>query len=163
MITESERNGNTEMAGTVVVKKTADLLQEIYRNVKMASDSIVNIMPKVKDEKFKSDLTVQISVYEAFASRCAKLLAEENAKPVEESAVTKMTTKWGIKMNVAKDSTTEHLVQMMIEGTTMGVGEMLRWIRESENTNVSEAALRLARDVCSYEEKTVEEMKALLR
>ena len=159
--TVSERN--TGMAGTVVVKKTADLLQEIYRNVKMASDSIVNIMPKVKNEQFKSDLTVQVSVYEAFASRCAKLLAEEGAKPVDESVFTKMSTKWGIMMNTAKDSTTEHLVQMMIEGTTMGVSEMLRWIRESENTNVSEASLRLARDVCSYEEKTVEDLKAYLK
>ncbi len=151
------------MAGTVVVKKTSDLVGEVYRNVKMASESIITLMPKVKNDKFKSDLTVQLSAYEAFASRAAKLLADEGAKPEEDGVIAKTMTKWGIMMNTMKDPTTEHMVQMMIEGTTMGVGEMLRWIRESENTGVSEAALRLARDVCAYEEKVVEEMKAYLR
>lgn len=151
------------MAGTVTVRTTADLLREIYRNVKMAGDSLINLMPKVKDAKLKSDMTVQLSVYEAFASRAAKLLAEEGAKPEDESLMTKMSAKWGIIMNTMKDSTTGHLVQMIIEGTNMGVGEMLRWIRESENTGVSEASLRLARDVCAFEEKTVEDMKSYLR
>ena len=68
------------MAGTVVVKRTADLLSEIYKNVKMAEESIIAIMPKVKNEELKSDLTVQLSVYSAFASRAAKLLGEEGVK-----------------------------------------------------------------------------------
>ena len=40
---------------------------------------------------------------------------------------------------------------------------MLKQIRESENTPVSESAMKLARDVCAYEEKTIEEMKEYLR
>ncbi len=151
------------MAGTVVVKRTADLLQEVYRNVKMAEEAIIGIMPKVKDEKLKSDLTVQLSVYEAFSSRATKLLGEEGVKPEGESLLSKAAAKWGIMMNTMKDSTTGHLVQMMLEGATVGMGELLRYIRESENTGVSEASLRLARDVCEYEEKTIEEMKAFLR
>lgn len=151
------------MAGTVTVKTSADLLREVYRNVKMAEDSIINLMPKVNDEKLKSDMTVQLSVYEAFASRAAKQLADEGVKPEDENMFTKMSAKWGMMMNTMKDSTTEHLVQMMIEGTTMGVGEMLRWIREAENTGVSEEALRLGRDVLAFEEKCVEDLKALLR
>ena len=151
------------MAGTVTVKTSADLLREVFRNVKMAGDSIIDLMPKVKDEKFKSDITVQLSVYEAFASRTAKMLAKEGVKPEDENVMTKMSAKWGIMINTMKDSSTEHLVQMMLEGTTMGVGELLRLIRESENACVSEDALRLARDVCEYEEKVVEEMKAFLK
>ncbi len=151
------------MAGTVVVKRTSDLLQEVYRNVKMAEESIMDLMPHVKNERLKSDLTVQLSVYAAFASRAAKLLGEENAKPRDTGTLTKMGAKWGILMNTMKDSTTEHLIQMMIEGTNMGAIELLRWIRESENTGVSEDSLRLARDVCAYEEKTVQDLKDLLR
>jgi hypothetical protein len=120
-------------------------------------------MPKVKNEELKSDLTVQLSVYSAFASRAAKLLGEEGVKPEEEGLMAKMGAKWGIMMNTMKDSSTEHLIQMMIEGTTMGVTDMLRWIRESENTGVSEASLKLARDVCAYEEKAVGELKNRLR
>lgn len=147
------------MAQAVKTKATENLLQAVYKNVKMASDSILNLMPKVQDAKLKSDMTVQLSVYEAFASRAAKLLGEAGAKPEEEGTVTKMAAKWGMMMNTMRDSTSSHLAEMLVEGGTMGVNDMLKQIREAENTMASEASLRLARDVCTYEEKTVEEIK----
>lgn len=151
------------MTETVQNKKTAEVLQSVYKNVKMASDSILNLMPKVKDEKLKSDLTVQLSAFEAFASRTAKLLADEGVKPEEEGFMTKTMAKWGSMMNTMCDSTSTHLAEMMVEGATMGVNDMLRVLREAENSNASESALRLARDVCAFEEKVVEDMRAYLR
>ena len=140
-------------------KQTAQMLKAVYKNVKMASDSILNLMPKVQDEKLKSDMTVQLSAFDAFASRTAKLLAEEGEKPEEEGMMTRMSAKWGAMMNTMRDSTSTHLAEMLVEGATMGVNDMLRQLREAENTTVSESALRLVRDVCAYEEKIVEDMR----
>ena len=151
------------MAEALKTKQTATLLQAVYKNVKMATDSILNLMPKVEDQKLKSDMTVQLSAYEAFASRTAKLLAEEGVKPEEEGMMTKMAAKWGSMMNTMRDSSASHIAEMMVEGATMGVNDLLKQIRESENTTVSESALRLARDVCRFEEKTVEDMRDYLR
>ena len=145
-----------------VTTRTSELIQAVYKNVKMAGDSILNLMPHVKDEKLKSDMTVQLSAFEAFASRAAKLLADEGVKPETEGALTKLSAKWGTLMNTMRDSTTSHLAEMMIEGATMGANEMLRELRETENSNTSESALRLARDVCAFEEKIVKEMKSYL-
>jgi uncharacterized protein YjgD (DUF1641 family) len=152
-----------DMPEAVKIKQTAALLQSVYKNVKMASDSILTLMPKVQDARLKSELTVKLSAYEAFASRAAKLLADEGVKPVEEGTITKLAAKWGSMMNTMRDSTSSHLAEMMVEGATMGVNDMLKQIREAESTTVSESALRLARDVCSFEEKTVEDMKDYLR
>ncbi len=138
---------------------TVELLQNVYKNVKMASNSILTLMPKVTNADFKSDLTVQLSAYDAFASRTAKLLEEAGGKPKEEGTVTKVSSKLGMMMSSMKDSSTAHLCEMMVEGATMGVNDLLRQLRESENSGVSEAALRLTRDVCRYEEKTISEMK----
>ena len=151
------------MPEAVKTKQTAALLQSVYKNVKMASDSILTLMPKVQDARLKSELTVKLSAYEAFASRAAKLLADEGVKPVEEGTITKLAAKWGSMMNTMRDSTSSHLAEMMVEGATMGVNDMLKQIREAESNTVSESALRLARDVCSFEEKTVEDMKDYLR
>lgn len=150
------------MTGTVQSKGTAELLGNVYKNVKMAGDSILNLMPKVKDERLKSDMTVQLSAFEAFASRAVKLLAEENEKPEDEGTVAKLSAKWGTMVNTMMDSSTSHLAQMMIEGATMGANELTRKLREVENTGVSESALRLTRDVCAFEEKIIKEMKAYL-
>ena len=138
---------------------TGELLCSIYKNVKMASDALLTLMPKVKNENLKNDMTVQVSVYEGFASRAAKLLAEEGVKPEEEGAVTKLSAKMSAMMNTMRDSTSSHLAEMLVEGGTMGVNDMLKQIREAENTTASESALRLARDVCRFEEKTVDEIR----
>ncbi len=138
---------------------TVALLQNVYKNIKMASDSILNLMPKVTDKQFKSDLTIQLSAYDAFASRTAKLLEEVGGKPKEEGTVAKVSAKMGVMMNTMKDSSTAHLCEMMVEGATMGVNDLLHQLRECENSGVSESALRLARDICQYEEKTLQEMK----
>lgn len=151
------------MAEAVKTKQTEILLQAVYKNVKMASDSILNLMPRVKDEGLKSDLTVQLSAYEAFASRAAKLLAKEGITPVEEGTVTKLSAKWATMMDTLRDSSSSHIAEMMVEGSTMGVTDMLKAIREAENTTASEEALRLARDLCRFEEKNVEDMKNYLR
>jgi hypothetical protein len=151
------------MAEAIKTKQTAILLQAVYKNVKMASDSILNLLPKVEDKRLKSDMTVQLSAYEAFASRAAKLLGEECVKPEEEGTLPKLAAKWSTMMNTMRDSTASHIAEMMVEGATMGVNDLVKQIRESENTTVSESALRLARDVCSFEEKTVEQMRAYLR
>ena len=151
------------MTETMKSQKTAGLLKAIYKNVKMAGDSLIDLMPKVKDQELKSEMTVQLSTYEAFASRAAKLLADEGVKPEDEGFLTKMGAKVGCMMNTMRDSTTAHLAEMLIEGATMGMNDMYKQIRETENTDASEKALRLARDVCAYEERTIEEMKRFLR
>ena len=139
------------------------VLQATYKNVRMAADSIINLMPKVNDEKLKSDLTVQLSAYEAFASRTAKLMDKEGVKPEEEGTLTKMSAKWGTMMNTMMDSTSTHLAKMVIEGATMGVNDMMEQIRDAKRGDVSEDVIRLAQDVCDYEERTVEQMRSYLR
>ena len=143
----------------VKTKQTATLLKAVYKNVRMASDSILNLMPKVRDERLKNDMTVQLSAFDAFASRAAKLLGEEGAKPEEEGMMTRMSAKMGAMMNTMRDSTSTHLAEMLVEGATMGVNDMLKQMREAENSSVGESALRLARDVCAYEEKIVRDMR----
>ncbi len=140
----------------------AELLLAVYKNVKMAGDSIINLMPKVKDEKLKSDMTVQLSTFEAFASRAAKLLGKEGVPPEEENWMARMGAKWSSMMNTMMDSSTEHLAEMMVEGATMGVNDMMEQLRGAKHADVSEEALHLAENVRDYEERVIKEMKAYL-
>ena len=150
------------MTQAVQTKTTGEILNDVYKTVKASTDMILNLMPKVKNEDLKSDMTVQLSALEAFASRTVKLLAEEDAKPEEEGTLSKMSAKWGTMVNTMMDSSASHLAQIMIEEATEGSAELTRLLRESENKCVSEAALRLLRDVCAFEEKIAKDMKAYL-
>ncbi len=151
------------MTETVQTKTTSEVLSAVYKNVKMASDSILTLMPKVTDAKLKSELTTQLSAFDAFASRAAKLLGEEGVKPEEENWFTKMSAKMSNMMSTLRDSTPAHIAELLVEGYTMGVNDLLKQLREAENTSVSESALRLNRDVCAYEEKLIAQMKEHLK
>ena len=151
------------MAEAVKIGQTALLLQAVYKNVKMASDMILDLMPRVKDERLKSDMTVQLSAYEAFASRAAKLLAEEGVKPEDTGIVSRLSSKLALIKDTVRDSGAPHIAELLLGGTVESVSDMMLQIREAENTQASESALRLARDLCQFEEKNTEDMKKYLR
>ena len=150
------------MTQATQTKTSGEILNTVYKTLKTSIDSILNLMPKVKNEAMKSDMTVQLSALEAFASRTVKLLAEEDIKPQDEGTLSKMSAKWGTMVNTMMDSSASHLAQLMIEDATAGATELTRILRESENKNVSEAVLRLLRDVCAFEEKIIKDMKTYL-
>ena len=147
---------------TETKNETAELLDRMYKNVKMGSDSIINLMPKVKDEALRTEMTKQLSRLEGFSSEIGKMLRAEGGKPKEEGIVSKISSKMGVSMNTMIDSTSSHIAEMMMEGYTMGITDMTKDIRERENTTVSEASLKLARDIVAFEEDSFTSMKKFL-
>ena len=149
----STKNGNTG---------TENFLAEIYKNVKMGADSIVNVLSKVEQGDLRDELTREIKEYEEYAHKAEKMIYDMGDTPKEENIIAKMSAKLGMAMNTMTDSTPNHIAQMVIEGATMGITELIRLIRENENGDCSEKALKLAKDVVAFEEDTVERMKKFL-
>lgn len=145
-----------------VQSKNAELLGTVYQSVKAAEDEVLNLMPSVRDERLRSDMTVQLSVLEAFASRATKQLAQEGEKPEEQGMLSKTVHKVENKIDALRDSSAPHLAQMLVEGATRRGGEMMRVLREAECGRASEEAIKLVRDVASYEEKIAQDYKSYL-
>ncbi len=141
---------------------TAAFLDRMYKNVKMGSESIVTLMPKVNDEALRTEMTSELNKLEEYSSQISKMLYDEGKTPKEENIVTKLSSKMGINMNTMIDSTSSHIAEMMMEGYTMGITDMTKDIREYENSKASEASLKLARDIVSYEEECFSRMKSFL-
>ena len=147
---------------TAIKNNYKTLLDEMYKNVKMGADSIVNVMPSVEDKTIREELTAQLERYGEYAHKIEDILYSDGSSPKEESMITKMSSKLGIKFNTMMDSTSTHIAEMIIEGATMGVTNMTRLLREYENTACPEKILSLARDIIEYEEATIETMKRFL-
>ena len=141
---------------------TEEFLGDLYKNMKMGADSIVNILPKVQDGDLKQELTAELNRYEEFAKEIGNLLYEEGETPKEENVMTKMMSKVGMAMNTMIDSTDSHIAQMMIEGATMGITENTKLLRKYENKRCSEQALSLAKETVRFMEDSVERMKQYL-
>ena len=152
------------MSETATIKKSAEasLCCDVYRNAKMGAEAILNLLPSVEDESLKSELTSQLTKYEEFAADAEELLEKRGESPLEESGFSRMMAKMGIKMNTLIDKTSSHVAQMVIEGATMGMTDMTTAIREHENKGCSESALKLARDIAEFEDKSVDKLKKFL-
>lgn len=142
--------------------KEAELLDQIYKNVKMGSDSIVKLLGKVSDSEFKTDLTDQLNGYESFAAKAKARLKDMGAEAKEENPMVKLWSSIGMTMSTLTDSTDSHIAQMVAEGSNMGITDGIKLLRDYENTSVSEGALKLVRDVISFEERNLERAKSYI-
>ena len=152
------------MATSRLKSATVELLDRLYKNVSMGSDSIMALLPKIDNEqsKFKSDLTLQLSGYEDLCSRINVQRHEAGEESLEDTLMNKISAKLGTAMGTLMDSSVSHVASMVIEGSTMGMNDGIKLLREFENTTASEASLALARDIVKFEEDSIERMKAYL-
>ncbi len=144
------------------ITKEAEMLESLYKNVKMGSDSIIKLMDKVSGEDFKAALTKQIDGYEKIAERIRKHLCSMGHRAKEENIMVKLWSSVGMAMETMTDSTDSHLAQLVAEGSSMGITDSIKLLRDYENTSVSEEALGFAREVIKFEEHNLEVAKSFI-
>ena len=112
--------------------KNAELLQDIYSNVKMGSDSIINLLPKIKDDNMKTLMTNQLNQYEKYAQNVKNQLVNQGVEPKEPNPIAKISSKIGMEMKSMQDSTTSHMAEMMVQGSTMDITDLLQKVSAYE-------------------------------
>lgn len=138
------------------------MLESLYKNVKMGSDSIIKLMDKVSGQDFKAALTKQIDGYEKIAERLRKHLCSMGYQAKEENIMVKLWSSVGMAMETLTDSTDSHLAQLVAEGSSMGITDSIKLLRDYENTSVSEEALAFAREIIKFEEHNLEVAKSFI-
>lgn len=139
-----------------------ELYSHLYKSLRMGADSILGLLPKVKNDGLRSEMTVQLSGYDRFSARAEQVLRKQGIEPKEENIVTKLSAKVGMAMNTMADTTSSHIAEMMIEGSTMGMTDAKKQVSEYERKNASPDALRFSREIVSFEEGNIEKLKKYL-
>ena len=102
-------------------KKSEEALSEIYRNANLAMQSIEDILPEVDNEGMSKELRSQHEGYSQIGSKAAKI-AKDKGVELKEPGVFKKAMMWGsIKMSAMMDGSKNHIAEMMIRGTVMGI------------------------------------------
>lgn len=101
--------------------KNIDLVNSLYQNTEMGSSSIKKLYPKVKNTNLKNEMKKQLSNYKSQQNKISGLMKSYNITPQKVPVMIKAMTSAGITFNCAKDSSSEHIAEMLIQGTNMGV------------------------------------------
>lgn len=143
------------------VKKSEEILAEIYRNCQLALESISDILPEIEDEGIKAEILRQHEEYKKICGRAA-CLARDKALELKEPNPMKKAMMWGsIKMNTLTDNSRAHIAEMMIQGTVMGITSLKTSLSELPKDD-DEEITALLKDLIALEEEFEKKLKTFL-
>lgn len=143
-------------------RATSELLSELYKNMKMGADSIVNISSKVGEGELRDELARELDTYESFSKKIGMLIYESGEEPKEKDLVSKVASKVGMTMSTLTDTSDSHIAELMIEGANMGITENTKLLNKYKNTDVDEKALQLCRESIKFMQDSIEALKKFL-
>lgn len=138
-------------------ESTLCVLNNIFQNVTMASDSIKTILPYAKNEKFARLLQSEANKYDEFINRAQTIADEMECDLNNNFKLGKAMAKMSMHAKLIMNNSTSAIASMMIQGTTMGVIDMGKLLRHT--ADILPETLNLARDVMEFEEDKIEILK----
>ena len=142
-------------------KKSEEALSEIYRNANLAMQSIEDILPEVDNEGMSKELRSQHEGYSQIGSKAAKI-AKDKGVELKEPGVFKKAMMWSsIKMSAMMDGSKNHIAEMMIRGTVMGITS-LRTTQTDLPINPDPEVEKLLSELIDLEENYEQRLKEFL-
>ena len=117
-----KRNGYNEKA-----------LNDAYKNAHIAMQSISDLLPAVKDDALKCELDKQFKGYEEQIDKISGFMSENGVTEEDINGFKKAMLWSSIKLKTAFNNGKNHIADMMIQGTVMGINELSAMNNESEN------------------------------
>ena len=142
------------------------MAEEMYKNLTMATDAYLDMLPRVEDNRIKTDITAAMCYYEKLTGKIKDYLTNHGAEPAERGLMAKMAAKAGIAMNTAMDKSNSHIAEMLIEGATMSIttAEKLSNHAEGRGQAAADCAelVDYCRDWARFEQNHIEALKKYL-
>ncbi len=136
-----------------------NVLKESKKNAGMAINAIDTLMTKVYNEEFSYELTTQRNRFREL-ERKAEAGLWEYGVTAKESALQKAMLWGGIQANTMLNISTPHVADMVIQGNTRGIADLLK--AKHNNKNTGSYANELAEELMNFEEENIERLKQFL-
>lgn len=137
------------------------VLDESYKNTRMGREAINVIIGKVEDDELALDLNRQACKFVQMEEKIQKEFQKAKANPPQDSLMNRTMLWGGIQMNTLLNASTEHLADMMIQGNTRGITDLMKTVKA--NKDVQKEYYEIAQEIMDFEEKNIEKLKAYLK
>lgn len=138
-----------------------ELLDYIYQNSEMGTDTISQLMEINRDEEFDKHLQAQWSEYKAINNEAKRLLNESGVDEKGISSFNKIKTYLMINMQTLTNATVPHIAEMLIVGSNMGVIDAIKKMNEYKESADHEI-IDLMDRLKVFEENNIQRLKKYL-
>lgn len=136
------------------------VLKEIQKSTQMGMTAIDTILDKIGNDDFSMTLSRQSLHYADIHNRALDQILQQDGEGYRGSQIGEMMLRGSIHANTALNISTEHLAEMMIQGSNRGITSM--WKSLKHNSLATDAAVELAKELMDFEEKSIEKLKQFL-
>ncbi len=140
---------------------TEYLLDGMYKNVKMGSENIVSVLPKVRDRFMISEMTRFLEEYSAFSKDLENMMHERGIEPLPPGFLTKIGAKAGVSINTVIDTAPSRIAQMYISKTKNSIKRLER-MREEVTGRCDAQVLGICENIIEKERINSMKMEAFL-
>lgn len=138
-----------------------EFLNYIHQNSEMGQDTIKQLVGISKEEEYKKMLQSQLEEYKMIYDTTDKKIKELNKQAKDINIFSKASTYFMVNLNTLVNKTPSHISEMLIQGSTMGIIDITKKIKEYPNAD--KEILDLANKLLKLEQNNVEECKKYLK
>jgi len=139
---------------------TTSLLDLAYKNVRMGSFAIDCIIDKIEDRRLEELLRKQNDFYLDTTEELERISSSIGHEPEDINALLKGSSFASINMKTLINKETPHIAEMLVQGTTMGITEILK--AKSEFSTENSELADIIDSITESEELFVDSLKEFL-
>lgn len=132
----------------------------VYRNAAMGITALKQVIPNVYNSGMKKILVEQLDGYKKQTALTAAQMKSHNLMPSFPPLSSRLMLKASAAMKLRRDSSSENIAKMLIEGTNMGIIELTANVNKSGSD--SPEAVKAAKEYLRREEKYINSLKPFL-
>ena len=137
-----------------------ELLNYIHQNSEMGKVTLKQLIAMVKDEDLKKTLESELNEYKSIFDLSDTELNEINKEAKGINGLAKISSYIMINLNTLRDKTPCHISEMLIQGSTMGIIDITKKLKEYKDAD--KKILDLGNKLLQFEQQNVEELKKFL-
>lgn len=141
--------------------KNVEFLNYIYQNAEMGENTLSQLIDITEDDNYKELIKSHLITYITIYDNTEKELQEINKKAKGINIFSKSSTSTMINLKTMLNKSTSHISEMLIQGSTMGIIDMTKKLKEYNN--VKGYVLSIANELLTFERNSIEEYKKYLQ
>jgi transcriptional regulator with PAS, ATPase and Fis domain len=142
------------------MNKNVELLNYIFQNSQMGLDTISHLMNVTEDTEYKNVLESQYKEYDKIFQETKGKLDHFDKEGKDISFYQKATADMMINFKTITDKSPSHISEMLIQGSTMGVIDSIKKLKEYKDADTD--ILGLGQRLLEFEEANIEQCKKYL-
>ena len=137
-----------------------NILDELHKGSLMGINALDFILPKVKEESFKTLLEKQKKEYKNIAKRISGLYKKYTTDTIQETGMMeKIMTWYGVQKDTMMDNSVSKIADLLIKGTNMGIVEGKKILNHK---TMDKKVHKLCSEYITMQEDYLDRLKAFL-